>query len=56
MSGELDEVSGMADFRLIDPPRVSPQPVSPNRMLLLPLVLLLAVAGGLVAALLASQL
>jgi polysaccharide chain length determinant protein (PEP-CTERM system associated) len=56
MSGELDEVSGMADFRLIDPPRVSPQPVSPNRMLLLPLVLLLALGGGLAATLLASQL
>jgi polysaccharide chain length determinant protein (PEP-CTERM system associated) len=56
MSGELDEVSGMADFRLIDPPRVSPQPVSPNRALLLPMVLLLAIAAGLVATLLASQL
>jgi polysaccharide chain length determinant protein (PEP-CTERM system associated) len=56
MSGELDEVSGMADFRLIDPPRVSPQPVSPNRMLLLPLVLVLAIAAGVMTTLLASQL
>ena len=55
MSGDLDVASGMADFRLIDPPRVSPQPVSPNRVLLLPLVLLAAVAGGLFAAFAGSQ-
>ena len=34
ISGDMENVSG-ADFRLIDPPRVSPQPVAPNRMLLL---------------------
>lgn len=56
MSGDLDVASGMADFRLIDPPRVSPQPVSPNRMLLLPLVLLVAVTGGLFAAFAGSKL
>lgn len=55
MSGDLDVASGMADFRLIDPPRVSPQPVSPNRLLLLPLVMLAAVASGLFAAFAASQ-
>ena len=55
MSGDLDVASGMADFRLIDPPRVSPQPVWPNRLLLLPLVLLAAVAGGLFAAFAGSQ-
>lgn len=56
MSGDLDVASGMADFRLIDPPRVSPQPVSPNRLLLLPLVLLAAVASGLFATFACSQL
>lgn len=55
MSGDLDVASGMADFRLIDPPRVSPQPVWPNRLLLLPLVLLAALAAGVFAAFTASQ-
>jgi polysaccharide chain length determinant protein (PEP-CTERM system associated) len=55
MSGDLDVASGMADFRLIDPPRVSPQPVFPNRPLLLPLALLAALAAGLFAAFAASQ-
>jgi polysaccharide chain length determinant protein (PEP-CTERM system associated) len=56
MSGDLDVASGVADFRLIDPPRVSPQPVWPNRPLLLPLVLLAAIAAGLAAAFGLSQL
>ena len=56
MSGDLESAAGVADFRLIDPPRVSPKPVSPNRLMLLPLVLLAAVAGGLFTAFAASQL
>ena len=56
MSGELDVASGVADFRLIDPPRVSPKPVSPNRLLLLPLALVAALAAGLFIAFAASQL
>lgn len=56
MSGDLEVASGVADFRLIDPPRVSPQPVAPNRMLLLPGALLAAVAAGLFVAFAASQL
>ena len=47
MSGDMQSVSGVADFRLIDPPRVSPQPVSPNRKLLFPVTLLIALAAGL---------
>ena len=46
MSGDMQSVSGVADFRLIDPPRVSPQPVSPNRNLLFPLTLLIALGAG----------
>jgi len=56
MSGDLESAAGVADFRLIDPPRVSPKPVSPNRLMLLPLVLLAAVAGGMFTAFAASQL
>ena len=56
MSGDLDNATGMADFRLIDPPRASPQPVAPNRLLLMPLALLAALGAGLVVAFAASQL
>jgi|CXWL01.1.fsa_nt_gi polysaccharide chain length determinant protein (PEP-CTERM system associated) len=56
MSGELDVASGMAEFRLIDPPRVAPKPVSPNRLLLLPIVLVAAMGLGSFFAFAASQL
>lgn len=56
MSGELDVASGIVDFRLIDPPRVSPKPVSPNRLALLPLSLAAALAIGIVVAFIASNL
>jgi hypothetical protein len=55
MSGDLDVASGTADFRLIDPPRVAPRPVAPNRVLLMPLVLLASLAAGLFAAFAGSQ-
>ena len=55
MSSEMQSVSGVADFRLIDPPRVSPRPVAPNRLLLLPLSLLLALGAGLGAAFVAME-
>lgn len=56
MTGELEAASGVADFRLIDPPRVSPKPVAPNRMLLLPATLLLALLCGGFASFAAAQL
>ena len=56
MSGDLDVASGVADFRLIDPPRVSPRPVSPNRLALIPLALIVALAAGLFTAFGACQL
>ncbi|MDE2147628.1 MAG: chain length-determining protein [Burkholderiales bacterium] len=56
MSGDLEGASGVADFRLIDPPRVTPQPVAPNRLLLLPLSLLAGLAAGLGLSFVLSQL
>ncbi len=56
MSGELDVASGVADFRLIDPPRVSPKPVAPNRPFLYLGVLLASIGAGLFVAFAASQL
>ncbi len=56
MSGDLDMASGVVDFRLIDPPRVSPRPVSPNRLLLILMALGAALASGLFTAFAASQL
>ena len=56
MSGDLDMASGVVDFRLIDPPRVSPTPVSPNRLLLLLIALAAALGAGLFTAFAASQL
>jgi polysaccharide chain length determinant protein (PEP-CTERM system associated) len=55
MSGELEVASGVADFRLIDPPRVTPKPVAPNRLLMLPLALLAGLGAGAALALLMSQ-
>ncbi|PKO89933.1 MAG: chain length-determining protein [Betaproteobacteria bacterium HGW-Betaproteobacteria-10] len=55
LSGDLDAAGSVADFRLIDPPRASTTPVAPNRLLLLPGGLLLALAAGLFAAFATSQ-
>ena len=55
MSGEMQSVTGVADFRLIDPPRVSTRPVSPDRLLLIPLGLILALAAGFGAAYIANE-
>ncbi len=55
ISGEMQSVSGVADFRLIDPPRVSPSPVSPNRRVLFPLVFLGALLAGVAATFVARE-
>jgi len=55
MSGDLDSATGVADFRLIDPPRASPKPVAPNRLLLMPMALLAALGAGLGVTFLLSQ-
>jgi polysaccharide chain length determinant protein (PEP-CTERM system associated) len=56
ISGEMEATTGVADFRLIDPPRVSPRPVSPDRLVLFPLALVGALVAGLLATLAASRL
>lgn len=56
LTGDLDAAGSVADFRLIDPPRASSKPAAPNRLLLLPAGLLIALAAGLFAAFAASQL
>ncbi|MEP7154357.1 MAG: XrtA system polysaccharide chain length determinant [Betaproteobacteria bacterium] len=55
ISGEMQSVSGVADFRMIDPPRVSPGPVFPNRRVLFPLALVAALAAGFAAAFIARE-
>ncbi len=55
MSGEMDASAGGVEFRLIDPPRVSQQPVSPNRLLLFLITFLLALGAGLFVPFAASQ-
>ncbi|MEP6609182.1 MAG: XrtA system polysaccharide chain length determinant [Burkholderiaceae bacterium] len=41
--------AGLAEFRIIDPPRISPYPVYPNRFVLIPLLILAALGGGIAA-------
>jgi polysaccharide chain length determinant protein (PEP-CTERM system associated) len=45
ISGDMQAVSGVADFRLVDPPRVAPGAVFPNR----PLLLIASILGALLA-------
>ena len=47
--------TGGAQFRVIDPPRVSPNPVAPNRLALLGAAFLVSIGAGLLASLAASQ-
>ncbi|GAO20295.1 polysaccharide chain length determinant protein [Alicycliphilus sp. B1] len=55
MSGKLENTSNVAEFRVIDPPRVAPKPVAPNRLLLMPISLLVAIGAGLGMAFVMSQ-
>jgi len=55
ISGDVDSLARMADFRIIEPPRISPKAVFPNRLAMVPLVFALALATGLGAALAVSQ-
>ena len=55
MSGEMGAAGGLTSFRVVDPPRVTPTPIFPNRKQLLPLALVAALAVGLVVCFAASQ-
>lgn len=55
LSDELQSDAHLAQFRLVDPPQVSNRPVAPNRVLLLPGVLLVSLVAGLAVALMASN-
>ena len=54
MGRDVQDTSG-AQFRVIDPPRVSPQPVAPNRLALLGAAFVMSLGAGLFASLAASQ-
>lgn len=56
LTGELDETAGVADFRIIDPPRVAPKPVAPNRGSLMGIAIALSLIAGVAASFVISQL
>jgi polysaccharide chain length determinant protein (PEP-CTERM system associated) len=54
LSGKLED-AGIAEFRIVDPPRVTPNPVAPNRLLLLGAVVAISLLAGLAVSWLVSQ-
>jgi uncharacterized protein involved in exopolysaccharide biosynthesis len=54
LTGKLED-AGVAEFRIIDPPRVTPNPVAPNRLLLLGVVVAASLFAGLATSWLVSQ-
>lgn len=56
ISEGMSSVSGVVDFRLIDPPRASQQPVAPDRLVLLLMALLASLGLGFAGSFAASQL
>ena len=54
LSGKFEDVSG-PEFRIIEPPRVAPKPVAPNRLQLLGGVLLASILAGIGASFVMSQ-
>jgi uncharacterized protein involved in exopolysaccharide biosynthesis len=55
MTGELEESGNVASFRIIEPPRVGNKPAAPNRLLLVPLVFLVALVAGAAVSFLVSK-
>ena len=54
LTGKLED-AGTAEFRIIDPPRVTPAPVAPNRLVLAGILVAASLAAGLAASFLVSQ-
>jgi polysaccharide chain length determinant protein (PEP-CTERM system associated) len=54
ITGKLED-AGVAEFRIIDPPRVTPNPVAPNRVLLLGVLVLVSLVAGIATSWLVSQ-
>jgi polysaccharide chain length determinant protein (PEP-CTERM system associated) len=54
--GEGVSDAGGTQFRVIDPPRVSPQPVPPTRLTLLAFAMLVSIAAGIAASFAAAEL
>jgi polysaccharide chain length determinant protein (PEP-CTERM system associated) len=52
----LDQSASLTDFRIVEPPRVAPRAVFPNRLMLSMIMLLVALAGGIAVAVLLDQL
>jgi polysaccharide chain length determinant protein (PEP-CTERM system associated) len=55
ISGDMDASTATVGFRLIDPARAGSRPVYPNRLLMLPLTLFLALGAGLFFPFVVSQ-
>jgi polysaccharide chain length determinant protein (PEP-CTERM system associated) len=55
LSEDVGQMQGLVEFRLIDPPRVSPRPVFPDRLSLVPLVFAFAVGAGVFVAFAVAQ-
>lgn len=55
ISGDMDANTGVMDFRIVDPPRVPLVPSSPNRLLLMSIVLAAGIFGGIALAFVLSQ-
>ena len=51
---KLDESSQLAEFRVVEPPRVSPSPVFPSQLHLALLAVLASLGGGIAAAMIAD--
>lgn len=55
ISGDMESATGVASMRIVEPPRISPRPVSPNRPLLVIGALLASLGAGVGASFLLTR-